>query len=801
MSEQVTRRSRLGPLLVVVFAALIAAATWLVVRLNRAEPIDLPREFVGSASCRECHEKFYKLWSTSHHGLAMQPYGPKFIEGGLSKKTVVKIGERTYRPEFGPESGLVVETGPEGETRYQVAHAMGGKNVYYFLTPMEKGRLQVLPIAYDLRDERWYDTAASGVRHFQDGPADQAVSWRDPAYTFNTSCYNCHVSQLTINYDQKTDAYRTVWSEPGINCETCHGPCSEHVRVCRAAPEGQPPADLKLIVTKDFTADQHNSTCAPCHAKMSPITSNFRPGDRYFDHYDLVTLESPDFYPDGRDLGENYTYTSWRMSPCVKSGKLDCMHCHTSSGRNRFAEPGKANNACLPCHKQRVENPKPHTRHKPGTPGGRCVDCHMPKSSFARMMRTDHSMLPPTPAATVAFKSPNACNMCHTKKDEDAAWADKFVRQWRSRDYQEPVLRRAGLIAAARKEDWSKLAEMAAYVESSDRDEIFATSLIRLLSRCRDSGKLPALVKALEDPSPLVRSAAVTTLGEQLTPDLASALLDATEDDYRIVRIRAAGALAAYPRRRLTTRDRRRLERATDELVASLARRPDDWASHYNMGNHLSRRGDTTGALTSFQIASRLRPDAVPPLVNAAMAHATLGHQRQAEATLRKALGITPASAEANFNLGLLLAEKRDLVGAEKHLRAAVKAAPKMADAAYNLSVLLSANRMPEALVWARKAADVRPDSAKYAYMLALLLDRSGDSDGAIELLNPFVDAQAAHAGVHMLLGSALEKAGKTAEARAVYRKAISNDRLAPRDRAGFRAKLAAMGDGRQSGS
>ena len=45
--------------------------------------------------------------------------------------------------------------------------------------------------------------------------------------------------------------------------------------------------------------------------------TTFTPGDRYLDHYDLVALENPDFYPDGRDLGENYTYTLWRMSPCA----------------------------------------------------------------------------------------------------------------------------------------------------------------------------------------------------------------------------------------------------------------------------------------------------------------------------------------------------------------------------------------------------------------------------------------------------------------------------------------------------
>ena len=36
------------------------------------------------------------------------------------------------------------------------------------------------------------------------------------------------------------------------------------------------------------------------------ITSGFKPGDRFFDHYDLGALESGDFFPDGRDYRENY---------------------------------------------------------------------------------------------------------------------------------------------------------------------------------------------------------------------------------------------------------------------------------------------------------------------------------------------------------------------------------------------------------------------------------------------------------------------------------------------------------------
>ena len=259
---------------------------------------------------------------------------------------------------------------------------------------------------------------------FPGAGAGQPVDWKDPAYTFNTSCYSCHVSQLSSNYDLKTDTYKTTWAEPGINCETCHGPSAEHNRVFREAPKGQKPEDIKIISWKNFTPEQKNAACSICHAKMSPVTATFAPGDRFFDHFDLATLEDPDFYPDGRDLGENYTYTSWLMSPCAKAGKLHCVTCHTSSGRYRFKAEEKANDACMPCHEKHVKDAPAHTHHQEGSAGNKCISCHMPMTSFARMNRTDHSMLPPTPAATIAYKSPNACNLCHT--DKDAAWADKI---------------------------------------------------------------------------------------------------------------------------------------------------------------------------------------------------------------------------------------------------------------------------------------------------------------------------------------------------------------------------------------
>lgn len=754
--------------------------------------------FAGSVSCRECHEKFYQLWSTSFHGLAMQPYTVQLARDKLTpQKKEIVIGKFRYRVDISDEAGWVREKGtwPWDRKKYRMEHVLGGKYVYYFLTPMERGRLQVLPLAYDVTKKEWFDTAVSGVRHSPDRTeTDEPLSWKDQQYTFNTACYSCHVSQLSTNYDLQADTYRTVWAEPGINCETCHGPSEEHNRVCRDAPKGTVPKDLKIIRTKPFTPDQHNSSCAPCHAKMVPLTTTFKPGDRYFDHYDLVTLEDPDFYPDGRDLGENYTYTLWRMSPCVKSGKLSCMHCHTSSGRYRFKTEEKANEACMPCHKQRVENATAHTHHKIGSLGNKCISCHMPMTDFARMRRSNHSMLPPTPAATIAFKSPNACNLCH--RDKDAPWADQWVRKWHKRDYQARILHRASLIDAARKGDWNRLPEMLDYLGSKDHDEIYATSLIRLLRGCDDASKWPAMTKAMKDPSPLVRGAAADSLAAVAFRKTSKVLLEAIGDDYRLVRIRAAMALAGYPSFLLKDEDRVKFERATEEYFYALLSWPDHWSSHYNLGNYFLQRNDFPFALTAYEMAAKLELRAISPYVNASIAHARMGDKAKAEESLNKALKIDPKNATVNFNMGLLKAGQNDLPKAEEYLRAALKADPTLAVAAYNLSVILAKDRIKEAIEWSSKAFQLRPDP-KYGYTLAFYLKQNRDADQAIKVLRDLIDLAPAFADSYLLMGEIYENQGKKKEAETIYREALGKEGLTRNDYQRIDAKLKALISGR----
>jgi tetratricopeptide (TPR) repeat protein len=356
------------------------------------------------------------------------------------------------------------------------------------------------------------------------------------------------------------------------------------------------------------------------------------------------------------------------------------------------------------------------------------------------------------------------------------------------------VLRTAGLVDAARKRDWKKLPEMLAYLEEKERDEVVATSLVRLIRNCPDERKWPAFVKALSDPSPLVRGAAAVALTGHVTPQTIHPLLAATRDSYRLVRVRAADTLAGVPPARLMGMDRQSLSMAREEAETSFRARPDDHASHYNLGNLYLAGGDPKNAVVEYEISSRLRPDSVPPLVNASMAYYALGEKEKAEKSLRRAVKLAPENAPARLNLGMLLAELGKEKEAEKEFRAAAKADPKSAQAAYNLCVVTSKNRMDEAIKWCRKAADLRPEEPRYGYTYAFFLDKKDDTAKAIPVLRKIVERNQPFPPAYVLLGSIYEKQGKTTEARKIYKQAADNAELPEPDRVQFRDKLRSMG-------
>ncbi len=283
-----------------------------------------------------------------------------------------------------------------------------------------------------------------------------------------------------------------------------------------------------------------------------------------------------------------------------------------------------------------------------------------------------------------------------------------------------------------------------------------------------------------------------------MTPEVLRALLATAADPSRLVRIRTAMSLAALPPESLTNeRDRVSLERANHDFITAMQARPDDWASHANLGNFYMERRDFPAAASCFETATKLEPRQIGPLVNASMAYSNMAQNDKAEQSLRRALKMEPDNAAANFNLGLLLAEQGHLQEAEQTLRTALKADPQMAAAAFNLGVILGEKNLDEAIAWCQKAHDLRPADPKYAHTLAFYKRKKGDLDGAVELLRKAIHDEPSYLDAYLLLGEIYEERHDFPAAAKVYLDASRIDQLPPEMRGQLEAKSRRMQAGR----
>jgi len=111
------------------------------------------------------------------------------------------------------------------------------------------------------------------------------------------------------------------------------------------------------------------------------------------------------------------------------------------------------------------------------------------------------------------------------------------------------------------------------------------------------------------------------------------------------------------------------------ELGAS---RPDFVAE----GLSLEKSNDLDGALTSYRLALRTKPDDPKILLNMAIVFTKSGRSDEAIRSYRKMLETAPTHPGANYGVAFLLAKKGDADGAIAHLETFLAAAPVGGDSA-----------------------------------------------------------------------------------------------------------------------
>jgi tetratricopeptide (TPR) repeat protein len=123
---------------------------------------------------------------------------------------------------------------------------------------------------------------------------------------------------------------------------------------------------------------------------------------------------------------------------------------------------------------------------------------------------------------------------------------------------------------------------------------------------------------------------------------------------------------------------------------ATLARNPDSFMPHNNLGADLFRRGHTEEAIVHFRKVIQLEPDYEMAHCNLGTALSAQGRLDEAIIEYGRAVELNPRDARAHNNLANALATKGRVSEALAHYEVAWKLPPKSLETAFNLAWLLA---------------------------------------------------------------------------------------------------------------
>jgi tetratricopeptide (TPR) repeat protein len=374
----------------------------------------------------------------------------------------------------------------------------------------------------------------------------------------------------------------------------------------------------------------------------------------------------------------------------------------------------------------------------------------MPGQNFMVVhFRRDHSMRVPRPDLTASIGVPNACSASGCHADKPLAWVQAKYDGWYGKKRKPHY---GTVLAAGRARQAGAEADLVQLSQDQLRPAVVRATAVELLAGYPGPAARAALEKALADPEPILRATAVQRVEAADPAALARLLAPLLQDPVRWVRAEAAARLAGAPSQRLTETQRKTWAAALEEYEDGQRYMSDLPSGPYNLGNLYASLGRTADAEKQYRRALAIDDQLFLARANLAMLLAVNGRSGEAETLLREAHAQQPAHAGIAFNLGLLLAERGDRVEAEKMLRAALATDPRMAAAAFNLAVLVGERKPADAVPLARKAVELRPGDARYAWTLGFYQAQAGDLRGASATLRALLTAHPEHGEARALL-------------------------------------------------
>jgi len=545
-------------------AGALGLATALGPRPSAPNPVPIevqPRgKYVGSGACRSCHPAEWQSWHQSYHrsmteaattATVRAPWD-RVLEWRGRAHTLFRRGDELWAslPDPDRAAALARHGGslagvPDVERR--VVMSTGSHHYQAYWVPGARGNeLWQLPFVYHFESQRFIP------RHdvFLQPESDPVHVAR-----WNSNCIQCHAVAGEPRHDLASDRFESRAAELGIACEACHGPGADHLvrerepwirhgdrraarerpaRLDRAAGDPEAASARGIVNPARLDARRASELCGQCHAYFVPrqpdawwrsgFVESYSPGGdwdaarRLLEHGSDANLDpelsaSLDslFYPDGTIRVGGREWNGLRLSACFSQGQGDrqlaCTTCHRMHGGTRddqLHSGAESNGTCQGCH---AGYGSEHSLHPEGSSGDQCVNCHMPRTTYAlfKAIRS-HRITRPEVDATPGARA-NACNLCH--QDRSLAWTAERLARWRA-------LGRDTAASAGADDGAEELSALAVALLSGDA----ATRVIAAAElgapdarEVSGSGWQPALLaEALDDPYAAVRFVARRSL-------------------------------------------------------------------------------------------------------------------------------------------------------------------------------------------------------------------------------------------------------------------------------------------------
>lgn len=335
--------------------------------------------YIGTEECSSCHRSTTSAHRETGHGLALQATGRD--KAAILADFSLAADVRTVT--------FPNEEAPRAFTAEDIAYVIGdghGTQAYVYEDPEEV--LSVLPAQWNIDTNTWQ-------------PYILANTWPEPAYDFTQNCAYCHTTALDVEDGR--------WDEEGVQCESCHGPGSEHAYLADDA--GSRASDDELAgIRAAINPAIDPQVCGQCHARGSssdahPYPVGYLPGMNLSDVFTpFPPAEGTQWYPTGHAQHINMQYNEWindghaqSLTSLLDSGAAidgSCLTCHSADYAwterliadvragdregdpldSLTAETARFGVTCASCHNPHESGEQPANLVE--EPYALCVSCH-----------------------------------------------------------------------------------------------------------------------------------------------------------------------------------------------------------------------------------------------------------------------------------------------------------------------------------------------------------------------------------------------------------------------------------------